>query len=112
MLHVPTPCEHEDEEVARDLMVAYVTRSCAPEQGLDFETHCLSCEECLAKLAIVICLLRSPLGEEDERALAPLYTTGVEAAMVARQKTEMAEVEVPVFAGNQWLRDGRPAAAI
>jgi hypothetical protein len=111
-LHLPAPCKYEDEEVARDLMVAYVTRSYAPEQGLDFETHCRSCEECLAKLAIVTCLLRSPLSEVDERALAPLYTPGVEAAIVARQKTEIAEAEASIFAGNEWLRGGRPAAAI
>jgi hypothetical protein len=87
-------------------MVAYVTRSCAPEQMLDFESHCHSCEECLAKLAILMCVLRSPLCEEDERALVALYATGVEAAIDAHQKTEIAEVEGPMFPVNEWLRGG------
>jgi len=111
ILHIPAPCKHENEEVARDLMVAYVTRSCTPEQGLDFETHCLSCEECFEKLAIILSLSRPPLSEEEERTLAPLYTISVEAAMIACQKTEIAEIEVPMLVGNEWLHGRRPAAA-
>jgi len=92
-------------------MVAYVTRSNTPEQRLDFETHCLSCEECLAKLAIILSLSRPPLSEEEERTLAPLYTISVEAAMVACQKTEIAEIEVPMLARIECLRGRPPAAA-
>ena len=64
-------------------MITYATGSCS-------HADWLSCDECpsalaaLAALAVVLLLLHSPVGEEEEKALAPLYTAGFEAARLAR----------------------------
>jgi hypothetical protein len=100
MLHLPTPCKHPDKETARDLMVAYTTGSCSPAEKVDFESHCLSCDECLATLAIVLRLLHFPVGEEEETTLALLYPIGMEAARVALRagmKVSTSNGEIPLL---------------
>jgi hypothetical protein len=56
-------------------MVSYATGSCSKAERIKFETHCLSCDECVATLAIVL----------REKASARLYRSGVEAANIARE---------------------------
>jgi hypothetical protein len=83
LLHLPASCKHLDAEAVRDLMITYVTSACS-------QADWLSCGErpsapaALTALAVVLLLLQSPVGEEEEKALAPLYTAGVEAARIAR----------------------------
>lgn len=55
-------------------MVSYTTGSCSAEEKDEFETHLLSCHECVAILAIVL----------REKASAQLHQSGVEAARIAR----------------------------
>jgi hypothetical protein len=62
-------------------MVGYVGGSCSPEERVEFENHYFSCDECSAKLAIIM-ILRSPAGEEEEITLASL-AVGSEAARIA-----------------------------
>jgi len=106
-MEVPEPCNNADEEVARDLMVAYVTQSCSPEQRIEFENHYFSCDECFTKLAIITSL-RSPHGDEESRALEALYPIGQESASIARVGTEM-EVSTPAKTARPSL--GRAVAA-
>ena len=77
-------CERGDAEAVRDLMVAYISRSCSLAQVLHLEAHCLVCDECLSTLAILQNLLRSPVNEEEEETLAR-YAAGREAADIARR---------------------------
>lgn len=78
ILHIPEPCKYTDAETVRDLMVAYVaSESCSPAERLDFEIHCLLCDECGAMLAIIQDLLRSSVNEEDEKTLAGMEAAGV-----------------------------------
>ncbi len=74
-MELPGPCKHADDGVARDLMVSYATGSCSKAERIEFETHCLSCDECVATLAIVL----------REKALARLYRSGMESARIARE---------------------------
>ena len=100
MLHLPTPCKHPDKETARDLTVAYIAGSCSPAEKVDFESHCLSCDECLATLAIVLRLLHFPVSEEEETTLALLYPIGMEAARVALKagmKVSTSDGEIPLL---------------
>jgi hypothetical protein len=75
-------------------MVSYVTGTCSSAEKRDFETHCLLCDECCSTLANILLLAYSPISEEEEKALVPLYIIGVEAARTTRRSAE-AEVEVP-----------------
>ena len=77
LLHLPPPCKHPDAEVVRDLMITYDTGVCS-------QADRLSCDERLFALVVVLLLLHSPAGEEEKKALAPLYPVGVEAARIAR----------------------------
>jgi hypothetical protein len=77
LLYPPEPGKHPDEEAVRDLMITYATGFCS-------QADRLSCDERLSALAVVLLLLHSPAGEEEEKALAPLYTVGFEAARIAR----------------------------
>ncbi len=86
-MRIPEPCTNS--EAARDLMVGYVSRSCSLEEGLDFVIHCLSCEECVTTLSLILRLSRSPASKEAGRALASLYTIGLKAASVARLRTKI-----------------------
>jgi hypothetical protein len=104
MLELPSPCNRADEEVARDLMVAYTAGSCSSAEKVDFESHCLSCDECLTTLAIVLRLSHFPVGEEEETTLALLYTIGMEAARVARHEVGM---EVSISDGDGHVAVGR-----
>jgi hypothetical protein len=82
-------------------MVAYVAGSCSPAEKLDFESHCLYCDECLATLAIVLRLLHFPVCKEEETTLALLYPIGMEAARVAFKagmKVSTSEEEIPPLA--------------
>lgn len=108
MLELPAPCQLEDEEIARDLMIVCVIGLLAPEHTLDFETHCLSCEECLTKLVIVLHLMCSPLRCEEE-ALAPLHAIGVEAAMIARRRAAM---KAPISTSDEWPHPGQTSAVM
>jgi hypothetical protein len=63
-------------------MVAYVFDSCSPAEKLDFEVHCIACDECLMTLAIIQDLLDSPISEEDEKTFA-YFESGREAAKIA-----------------------------
>jgi len=85
MADVPARCKHADDGVARDLMVSYAAGSCSRAERLEMETHCLSCAERLAALAIVLRLSRSPLGKEEGQALGALYPIGLKAARTARR---------------------------
>ncbi len=76
-MELPEPCKREDAEAARDLIVAYVSGSCSPAERLDFEVHCITCDECLAMLMIIQDLLLSPVSEEDEKTLAGMEAAGV-----------------------------------
>jgi anti-sigma factor RsiW len=81
-LYVPAPCKLLDEEIARNCMVGYVGGSCSPEERVEFENHYFSCDECSAKLAIIMSL-RSPSSDgEEEKTLARL-AVGSEAARIA-----------------------------
>lgn len=82
ILKLPAPCKRTDEEAVRNLMAAYIYGSCSPAQRLDFELHCLDCNECLTTLAIIEDVLRSPVIEEEEKTLAR-STAGREAAGIA-----------------------------
>jgi len=88
-LELPTPCNRADADAARDLMVAYVTDSCSLAEGLEFEVHCLACDECATTLTILQDLLRSPGSKEEEKTLAQLYPMGMEAARIARRRSGM-----------------------
>jgi hypothetical protein len=76
-------CKQPDAETIRDLMISYAA-------GVGSQAELLSCDEppsgpaTLAALAVVLLLLQSPVSEEEEKVLAPLYTTGLEAARLAR----------------------------
>lgn len=59
-------------------MVSYATGSCSEEERDEFETHLLSCDECVAMLAILAIVLR-------EKALSQPLRSGVEAARIARE---------------------------
>jgi hypothetical protein len=83
LLHLPASCKPTDADRVRDLMIAYVTRACSQADWL-FCDERPSAPAALAALAVVLLLLQSPVGEEEEKALAPLYTAGVEAARIAR----------------------------
>ena len=48
-------------------MVAYIAGSCSQAEKVDFESHCLSCDECLATLAIVLRLLHFPSARKKRR---------------------------------------------
>jgi hypothetical protein len=85
MEDTPARCKHADDGVARDLMVSYAARSCSRAERLAMESHCLSCAECVATLAIVLRLSRSPRGKEEGRALGKLYSMGLKAARTARR---------------------------
>ncbi len=84
LLQILTSCKEPDEETARERMVSYVAGTCSPLAGACFEIHCLTCAECRFKLAVVLGLLRSPADDEEEKALARLFTLGLEAARKAR----------------------------
>lgn len=81
ILELPPPCKRTD--AARDLMVAYVSNSCSPAEKLDFEVHCIACDECLTALAIIDDLLRSPVSGEEETLAR--WAAGREAVEIARR---------------------------
>lgn len=92
LLQILASCKEPDEEIARERMVSYVAGTCSPLVRARFEIHYLACAECRFKLAVILRLLRSPADEEEEKALAPLLTLGLEAArrarsMVCRRRT-------------------------
>jgi anti-sigma factor RsiW len=99
-LYIPAPCKFLDEEIARDLMVAYVTGRCPPEERLVFEAHCLACDKCLTTLAIIEDMLGSPVSESEEETFAPL-AAGSEAARIARGASIK---EAPTSASGDDLR--------
>jgi hypothetical protein len=74
-------------------MVAYVVGSCSREESAEFETHCLSCNECMAILAILAIVLQ-------EKAPARLHRSGVDAARAAREDQKQ-ESRRPLRANNQ-----------
>ena len=80
ILELPPPCKRAD--TARDLLAAYVSNSCSLAERLDFEVHCIACDECLTTLAIIEDVLRSPVNEEEEKTLA-CSVAGREAAGIA-----------------------------
>jgi hypothetical protein len=84
-MDIPARCKHADDGVARDLMVSCVAGAYSPAERIEMESHCLSCAECLATLAIILRLSRSPLGKEEEQALGALYPIGLRAARTAHQ---------------------------
>jgi hypothetical protein len=88
-LRLLTLCKHPNKETARNIIVAYTSGVCSPAEEGDFESHCLSCGECLTTLVIILRLLHFPVGEEEGKTLALLYTIGREAARVARQELGM-----------------------
>lgn len=61
-------------------MITYSTGGCSQSDWLSYDERLSA----LAALAVVLLLLRSPVGEEEKKVLAPLYTAGVEAARIAR----------------------------
>lgn len=80
LLLLPEPGNPPDLEAVRDLMITYSLGGCS-------HADWLSCDERLselAALAVVLLLLHSPVGEDEKKVLAPLYTAGVEAARIAR----------------------------
>lgn len=80
-------------------MVAFVTGSCSREEGIEFETHCLSCNECLAALAIIL----------RAKSLERLYRSGMDAARIAR-KGENQKARRPSRLNNQVTASQRAAA--
>jgi hypothetical protein len=58
------------------------------------ESHCPSCAECLATLAIVLRLLRFPRGKEEEQALGALYPICLKAAGTARRLSKSGRPKV------------------
>jgi hypothetical protein len=83
LLHLTAPCKQPDAEAVSDLKIPYIA-------GGRSQADWLSCDErpsalaAPAALAVVLLLLQSPVCEEEEKVLAPLYTAGVEAARIAR----------------------------
>jgi hypothetical protein len=67
-------------------MVSYAAGTSSAKEKVAFENHCLSCDECLTTLAVILRLSRSPIRREEKKALAPLYPIGVEAARKAAEK--------------------------
>jgi hypothetical protein len=84
LFHSITSCKGLDEETAREMMVSYVTGSSSPTERTEFEIHCLACSECCFTLAVVRRLLHQPADDAEEKALAPLFILGIEAAREAR----------------------------
>jgi hypothetical protein len=82
ILELPAPCKRA--AAARDLLVAYVSNSGSLAERLDFEIHCLVCDECRTTLAIIQDLLSSPVSDKEEntKTLA-LSSVGWEAAEIA-----------------------------
>jgi hypothetical protein len=94
-------------------MVAYVAGSCSPAEKVDIESHCLSCDECLATLAIILRLLHFPVCEEEETTLTLLYPIGMEAARVALKagmKVSTSDEEIPLLESPFPAADGAVAA--
>ena len=60
ILHLPAPC-NQPEEAARKRLVSYVAGSCLQREKLDFEIHCLFCEQCRHTLEIIQDLTHVPL---------------------------------------------------
>jgi hypothetical protein len=83
LLHLPASSKQPDAEDVRDLMISYITGVCSQADGPSCDER-PSAPATLATLAVVLLLLQSPVGEEEEKVLAALYTAGVEAARIAR----------------------------
>jgi hypothetical protein len=94
MEDTPARCKHADDGAARDLMVSYAARVCSRAERHKMESHCLSCAECIATLAIVLRLSRSPLGKEEEQVLGDLYPIGLKAARTARRLSKSGRLGV------------------
>jgi len=63
----PARCKVADDGAARDLMVTYAAGSCSRAERLEMESHCPSCAEGLATLAIVLRLTRFPIEMKKSR---------------------------------------------
>ena len=100
-------------------MVAYIAGSCSPAEKVDFESHCLSCDECLATLAIILRLLHFPVCKEEETTLALLYPIGHGSRKSRPQgRNESLDIRrgdsaarIAISGGGGWRRRGRAAAA-
>jgi hypothetical protein len=86
LLRLPTPDEHSEAEAVRDLMITCSTGFCSQADWLpgDERLSAPAAPAAPAALAVVLPLLHSPVGEEEKKVLATLYTAGVEAARIAR----------------------------
>ena len=80
LLHLSAFRKQPDTKAVRDLMISYVTGGCSQADDLSCDEH----TSALATLAVVLLLSHSPVGEEEKKVLAPLYTAGVEASRIAR----------------------------
>lgn len=67
-------------------MVSYVVGSCSREEEVAFMRHCLDCDACFTTLAMILLLLGSPVGDEEEKALSLLRPVGLKAAEIAREE--------------------------
>lgn len=82
--------DHTPEEV----MASYVAGTGSREERDEVEEHCLRCEECRAKLAIMLRICFGDESDEEKRQLEPLYSLGIEAAALARWQFSEADAEV------------------
>ena len=64
-------------------MVSYIAGTCSVAERKDFESHCLTCNECRLVLAIILRAKYLPIDEEEAKVLERLYPLGVKAAKVA-----------------------------
>jgi tetratricopeptide (TPR) repeat protein len=81
--------DHTPEEV----MASYVAGTCTAAERAEVEEHCLNCEDCRAKLAVMLRVCYGERREEEERHLAPLFSLGLEAAALARWQFSEADAD-------------------
>jgi tetratricopeptide (TPR) repeat protein len=76
-------------------MASYVAGTCTPAERAEVEEHCLNCEDCRAKLAVMLRVCFGEKAEEEEKNLAPLFSLGLEAAALARWQFSEADADSP-----------------
>lgn len=81
--------DHTPEEV----MASYVAGTCTTAERTEVEEHCLNCEDCRAKLAVMLRVCFGEKREEEEGQLEPLFSLGLEAAALARWQFSEADAE-------------------
>jgi tetratricopeptide (TPR) repeat protein len=85
--------EHTPNHTSDEAMASYVAGRCTATERTEIEEHCLNCEDCRAKLAVMLRVCFGEKREEEERELEPLFSLGLEAAALARWQFSDADAE-------------------